>query len=477
MTAPPQPFPSAPRDAATAAPEFPRVLGVWDLVLFNIVAVVNLNLVPAFAAGGFPSLSLLLLALLFFLLPQGVTVSALVRRYPQQGGIYVWTKASFGEFHGFLCGWSYWLTNAFYIPTLLFYVVGVALYVGGTRYASLLADRVFVPAVALALLWLLTALCIRGLGVGKWVNNLGGIGAAITALAMIAVGWAALGRGLAHTLPPAGAWLPALTDGGAISAFSTICLAMVGLELAATMAGEIRQPEKSVPRAALVGGLACGVLYLCATLALLMTLPAAEVSVIQGVLQAIEMVTGKLGMGWIVAPLAVALSISIAGAAAAWLAGGARVPFVAGLDRFLPPALGRAHPRWHTPHVALLMQAAISSLLILFSLFGVDVFQAYVTLLRLAIITNMIPFLYLFSGGIRLARQQSGWWLATNSWVGLLATALAIAVSFLPDQRISDVWVFEAKLVSCVVLFVGTAVAFFYGYSRRQAAAPAQREV
>ena len=442
------------------------MLTLRDLILFSVVAVVNLNLVPAFATSGYPALTLLVLALAGFLLPQGVAVAAFARKYPEEGGIYIWTKASFGEFHGFICGWCYWLTNSFYVPTLLFYLVGVGLYIGGTETAGEMQNRTLVPLAALALLWAFTWLCIRGLGVGRWINNLGAVAAALTTLAMIAVGVAALARPDARSAAHV-SLVPALSDWGTISAFSTICLAMVGLELGATMAGEIKNPARDIPRAALIGVAACGALYLAATLAMLLALPASEISMIQGVLQAVDRIGAQLGASWVVAPLALALTLSIAGAAVAWLAGGARIPFVAGLDRFLPAALGKIHPRYATPHVALIVQAAISSGFILFSLFGVDVFQAYVTLLRLTVDTNLIPFLYLFAGLVRLARAQGNAWLALNGYVGFFTTALAMLVTFLPDEHITNVWLFEAKLVTGLGAFLAAAVFCFYFFRRR----------
>ncbi len=448
------------------------MLTLRDLILFNVVAVVNLNLVPAFAASGYPALTLLLLALLCFLLPQGTAVATFAKKYPEEGGIYVWTRESFGEFHGFICGWCYWLTNSFYVPTLLFYLIGVVLYVGSPDAEVAMQNRTIVPLTALALLWGFTWLCIRGLGVGRWVNNLGGIAAGLTSLAMIGVGIAVLAQPSARHETGGVQLLPGFADWGTISAFSTICLAMVGLELGSTMAGEIKNPARDVPRAAFYGGLACGALYLCATLAMLLALPSAEISMIQGVLQAVSRISQQLDAAWILTPLALVLSVSIAGAATAWLAGGARVPFVAGLDRFLPAALGKTHPRWKTPHVALLVQAAISSAFILFSLFGVDVFQAYVTLLRLTVDTNLIPFVYLFAGLIRLARAQGSLWLAVNGYVGLLTTLLAMLVTFLPDEHIASALLLEAKLLTGLAAFLGAAVFFFYYFRGR---APLQR--
>ena len=108
-----------------------RALGQWDLVLLFIVAVANLNVVPVVAANGPVTIWLWLLALLLFFWPQGLAVVELSHRYPQEGGIYLWTKKFFGDFHGFLSGWCYWTNNVFYIPTLLLIVVGISVYVGG----------------------------------------------------------------------------------------------------------------------------------------------------------------------------------------------------------------------------------------------------------------------------------------------------------------------------------------------------------
>jgi len=168
-------------------PQLPRSLGLWDLILLNIVAVLNLNLVPVAASGGFPSISLWLAALLLFFLPQGIAVSEFATRYPQEGGIYVWTRKVFGDSHGFVSGWCYWTNNIFYIPTLLLYLVGIAVYVGGPETLPLADNRAFVFAFAMTLLWSFTALNVLGLGVGKWVNNLGGIGAVGATLVLLGV--------------------------------------------------------------------------------------------------------------------------------------------------------------------------------------------------------------------------------------------------------------------------------------------------
>src|SRR5262249_46462919 len=141
-----------------------RVLGLWDLVLLAIVAVFNLNLVPPIAAGGFPSITFWIVGLLFFFLPQGVAVAQFATPHAEEGGIYVWTKSLLGDFHGFFSGWCYWVTNVFYIPTLLVYLVGILVYEMAAFFPGLSENIAVEIALSLGFLWFFTWLSIRGLG-------------------------------------------------------------------------------------------------------------------------------------------------------------------------------------------------------------------------------------------------------------------------------------------------------------------------
>jgi amino acid transporter len=450
-----------------ARPELPRSLGLWDLILLNIVAVLNLNLVPVAAGGGFPSLSLWVAALLLFFLPQGVAVAEFATRYPEEGGIYLWTRKLFGETHGFISGWCYWTNNIFYIPTLLLYLVGIAVYIGGAGAVHLADDRGFVFGLSMVLLWTFTALNLRGLGVGKWVNNLGAVGAVGATLVLLAVAAAAFtrsgGQGL-NALPGLAGLVPTLSEWRTVSTFSVICFGLVGLELASVMGDEVRDPRRNIPRAALVGGLACGILYLAATLSLLAALPPGELSVVQGILQAFERLGSLAGVALLIGPLAFILTLSIAGATSAWLSGSARIPFVAGLDRYLPEALGRVHPKWRTPYVALITHATLSSVFIAMSFIGAGVRDAYLTLLELAVVLQLVPFVYLYLGLIRVAGKPGGHYcnplvLRLAGLAGLVATLLALATSFVPPTSVESPLQYEIKMIVGSAIFIGFAAA------------------
>jgi amino acid transporter len=443
-----------------------RVLGRFDLVLLFVVAITNLNVVPVVAANGPFTLWLWLLALVLFFWPQGVAVLELARRHPEEGGVYVWTKAAFGDFHGFLSGWCYWTNNVFYVPTVILYLVGVVVFVFGPGAAAWADDRAFAFLVSTFLLWLLVWLNVRGLGVGKWVNNAGGIGTAVASLALIGLAAARLAsHGAALS---ASDLLPASLDFHLVSSFGVICFALVGLELASVMGGEIRDPDRDLGPAVLWGGLISGLLYVFTSLAVLLAVPASQVGVIQGVLQAMERMAGEVGVAAVVVPIAAVLSVSIAGIASAWLSGSARVPFVIGLERYLPPALGRVHPRFGTPWVALVTHALLSTGFLGLSFLGASVREAYVTLLDLAVVLQLVPYLYLHAALLRYSAKAapaplrySKRTLRLAGLSGLLSTALGMVVAFVPSRQIESVLGFEMKMLLGCGTFLGLAAFFF----------------
>jgi len=452
-------------------PHLKRALGRWDLVLLFVVAVVNLNVVPTISANGAVTVWLWILALLLFFWPQAIAVIELADRYPGEGGVYLWAKRIFGDFHGFLSGWCYWTNNIFYVPTVLLYFVGIAVFVAGPGKQGLADRPAFTFTASIALLALLVVLNILGLGVGKWVNNLGGIGTAVTASVLTVLG-AIVAYRFGITVQAADFRIPG--DIRLVGAFGVICFGLVGLELGSVMGDEIEDPKRTLPGAVALGGIICGVLYIGATLTLLLALPKNQIGVLAGIMQAVSQMAGQIGVGWLAAPFALVLSLSIAGIASAWLSGSARIPFVAGLDSYLPEGVGRLHPRYATPYVALIVHASLSAIFLAMSFVGAQVKEAFVTMLDLAVVLQLIPFLYMYAGLIKLAgrREAAGHYSKRTEllagWCGLSTTVLAVAVAFVPSHQIDSIWLFETKMVIGTLIFLGLAAFFFFVYSRRK---------
>ncbi len=455
-------------------PHLRRVLGRWDLVLLFVVAVFNLNVVPSIATNGGVTVWLWAISLLLFFLPQGVAVIELAHRYPGEGGVYLWAKEVFGEFHGFLSGWCYWTNNMLYVPTVMLYFVGVSVFVLGSSHQSLADNRAFALGASILLLTLLVVLNVVGLGVGKWINNVGAIGTAIAAATLIGLGLIVSLR-FGTTITAADFRIPA-NPRFVLNSFGVICFGLVGLELASVMGDEIQDPKRTLPGAVARGGVISGLLYVGTTLTLLMAVGKNTISVLQGIVQAVNHMASEVGASWIVSPFALLLSVSIAGIGSAWLAGSARIPFVAGLDSYLPGWLGRLHPRYATPYVALVVHASVSMLLCLMNLAGAGVQEAFQTMLSLAVVLQLAPFLYMFAALLKLARSEprgkghySKGVLMLAGASGLATTTLGMALAFFPSRQITSLWLYELKMVGGTLFFVGLAAFFFFVYGRRKA--------
>jgi glutamate:GABA antiporter len=467
----------APLPAATLEqPHLKRVLGRRDLVLLFVVAVFNLNVLPSIAANGGVTIWLWAIALILFFWPQGIAVIELAHRYPGEGGVYLWAKEVFGDFHGFLSGWCYWTNNMMYVPTVMLYFVGVSVFVLGPGHEGLADNRTFALIASVVLLTILVVLNIVGLGVGKWINNLGGIGTFIAAFLLMGLGVVVCAKFGTHIR-----WsdfqIPA-NPRFVLNSFGVICFGLVGLELASIMGDEIENPRKTLPGAVAWGGVLSGALYIGATLTLLVAVDKNSISVLQGIVQAVSHMAGQVRVGWVVAPFAFLLSLSIAGIGSAWLGGSARIPFVAGLDSYMPAWLGRIHPEYATPYAALIVHASVSLVLVIVNFLSTGNVQAsFQSLLSLAVVLQLIPFLYVFGGILKIALdrefkqlQYSRATLVAAGISGLVTTVIAMVVAFFPAQQISSVLRYEIWMVGGTLLFIGLAAFFFFVYGSRKAA-------
>lgn len=429
-----------------------RVVRLPDLVLFNVTVVVGVRWLAVAARTGPGSITLWVSAVLLFFIPTALVVAGLSKRYPEEGGLYVWTREAFGPWHGFLCGACYFVSTLFFLPVVLLYGLSIAAVEFGFSQ-----DKVLMIGLALAILWSVAILNLLGTELGKWNSDMGGIATILVGALLIVAGGVAWRHGGSAT--PLRNLVPRL-DWEKLNFWSQIALGLTGLELGAIMAGEIRDPKRTIPRAAWMSGLAICAFYVGGTLALLVLVPSGQVDIISGVMQAAQAAGTRLG--WSGFPLLIALLIlaTAVGAFGSWLSGCARLPFVIGIDRYLPPAFARLHPRWRTPYVALLAAAAFTSVAIVIMMAGESLRGGYQILVDLTTVTTLFPFVYIFAAG-----WKSGW--RVSAACGLSVTALALVVAFIPPEGAS--WLYEVKMIGgCVAVVVAARMNFQYALRRRK---------
>ena len=222
-------------------------------------------------------------------------------------------------------------------------------------------------------------------------------------------------------------------------------------------------------------------IYVLGTFALLVAMPRADINIITGFLQGIAAVADKLGVSWTTNLLALLITLGGIGGLMAWFTGAARMPFVAGIDRFLPASLGRVHPKYGSPYVAVIVQAIIAALFVVISFAGTTVQEAYLILLDTTLLVYFLPYVYLFAAYavIRSRRdaEKSDFLksrtAATLAGVaGLVTTVIAMAMALVPPENTAGVWLFEAKVIGGFLAFLLVGAVLYWVGTRRSTEPP-----
>lgn len=469
-------------------PQLLQSLRLWDVVAMNIVAVVGLRWITRSARVGAPSVTLWILACLAFFVPLAAVLAELSSRHPQQGGIYAWARRAFGPAHGFVCGWCMWVNNLFYFPALLLFAAANATLMLGADGAALEDNRLYSVVFVLVGLWACTLLNIFGYSAGKWVQHLGSIATWLPAGLLIlcgAVAFATLGS--ATSFAPS-QLIPRDDFWSTMSLWSAMCFAFSGFEIASMVGQEVYDPKRTIPRSIVLSGVAITAIYILSSASVLVAVPASELAERSGIADAIELVSGRLGLAGLGAFTGLLLVVGSIGGTSSWVAGAARVPFAAGVDAVMPAAFARLHEKYRTPHVALIVQALATTALFLVSLFlsvggGETSLQAaYDIMVNLTILVYFIPYLYLFAAFIRLRtidrdmpvddntiRLPGG---AAGAWAvagcGLLATLVALGLIFVPPPDTANALNYEVNLFGQAALILGIGMAFYLSARRRR---------
>ena len=455
-----------------------KTMGFWDVLLFNIATVLGPRWIAAAGHNGTSSISLWVLAAVFFFVPGALVINELSSRFPEEGGLYAWARDAFGPFHGFIAGWTYWIYTVFYFPGLLLASASMCAYISASHGAALAENRPFLLWVSMAMLLAALILNIIGLNVGKWLQNAGGVGTYLPLLILASVAAIVCVRhgSITHftwaNMMPAWNW-------DTVNFWSQIAFAFTGLELVSAMSEEVHNPRRTLPRAVFGAGALIALMYIAGTFAALALAPAGDIDPKSGVFQVIAVGSATLKIGFIGVIAAILVTAGNAGGVGSTVAGIARVPFQVGIDRYLPAAFGKIHPRWKTPYISMLVQAVLSGAILLLSQINDSTRGAYQFLIDAAIILYFIPFLYMFAAVIKLARRDdraenshavlvpggmTGVWICGG--LGFLVVLVAILVSLVPPGDSANKLGFELKLIGGTVISVLIGLVLYWRGAR-----------
>ncbi len=457
--------------AQTDAPRLRRTLGGFDVALMLVAGLVSLNTMAPLVQNGPIVLWLWPLAILLFFIPEAITVIELSHQYPGEGAVYLWPTRLLGGMHGFLSGWCYWMANIVYVPTLIVSSVSLAAYMFGISGTALANDGFAIEIGSFVLLAFLIWLNIRGLAAEKLLVNTAALGTLVAGFILIGLAsWLTVRQGLplARLI-----WRPSGFDWHLISIFSLLCFSLLGLEIASNVGDEIRDPRRTLPRALLAGAVLVVILDVLLTVSMLLAVPPEGMNPVQGVLESVDGFARRLSINSLAPAIAGLLAVSVAGAAAAWLAAPARIPYAAALDGHLPRVFARLHPRYASPHTALLLCGGLCALALCLSFAGAGLNEAFLTILDLSVILSLFQYLYMYASLLALVLRRrdaklffSRCTLVVSGISGLCVTSVATVSALVPTRQVTHLWLFELKLLGFCGFVLAAGVICFRLNSR-----------
>jgi len=453
-----------------------KSLGLRDVTLFFVTAGTNFQWIATAAAAGQGSLSVWLLGGLLMFLPLSVCVVFLSSRYPAHGGLYVWSKQAFGPGVGFMTGWTYWTSNLPFFPGILYFAAGNALFLSAPTGARWDASPAYFIVFALLGLLFATVVNLRGMAIAKWLSNIGAISRWLAGLLLAALAAATWIRFGPATQFRGADLVPSLRLANVIF-WSTVAFAWTGPEAASFMGGEIKDPRHTVPRALGFAAPMIATIYITGTLSVLVILPVEQTSALYGVIDAIRSAAGRVHLEWLTSVAAALLTLTCLGSVGAWIGAVARIPFVAGIDHFLPRGFARLHPRHGSPTLAIVTQSVIAALFALLGQAGTTVKGAYDVLINMMVIALMLPFISLFASAIPLSRGApkpgelclpgGRVMVVAMAVVGLATTLGSIGLAIIPasDDPHPVLAIFKILGMTAALLLTG-AVVYLSGRKR-----------
>ena len=455
----------------------PKALGSTATLLFTLAMNVGLPWIAVAAVAGPSSLLLWVLALVLFFVPLTVASVEMTSRFEGEGGVYTWVRGTFGEFAGFMCGWIYWTSNfSFFAATGYAIVSSVAIALNiGQSEGALSPTFVVLSSIGLALAVL--GLHLRGLAIGKWITNAGSV-AVLVLLAVIVIGIFYFMREGATDFGSA-SYVPALGADTAIL-WGTMVFAYCGVEGLAFLRGDIKDGMRSILRASIGLGVTLAVVYILGTIATLIIVPAAELSRDTGLPHTLQVGADRFGVPALGPVLILMAALAMLGSYSAWFRVAASLPFMAGVDHYLPEAFGRRDPKTGAPSYSLILQAAVVIALVVLSQAGADVQAAYDFLISITVLPIALAYLFLFAayfraqdqaaapgvyqppGGARTARIIAA--------TGFVATFVTVICTLVPSPDEADKTLAVAKLVIGALMLVVSGVgAYVLGKRRAEA--------
>jgi amino acid transporter len=441
-----------------------RVLNVFSLVMINVIAVDSLRTLPITAKLGLSLVFYYLVAAFAFFIPVALVAAELATAYPSTGGIYIWVREAFGRRAGFITIWLQWIYNVVWYPTMLAFISATIAYLYAPHLAN---NKIYLLSTIVILFWSFTLLNCFGMKVSSIISTIGAsIGTLLPMMGIIILGvlWLIQGRPIEISNPSS--WLPDVSSLGHLSLFSAVLFGLLGMEMSAVHAEEVKNPQRDYPRALLYSTLLIFATLVLGSIAIIIVVPDSKLSVVSGLIDAYAIFFDAYHMPWMTSVTAVFIVIGGLSGVSAWIFGPTKGLLVAAKDGCISQHFASVN-RYGAPATILITQGVIftvlSSVFILFD----SINAAYWILSAMCAQMALLVYVFMFASAIKLRYSRPnqpgsykipggkiGMWIVAGT--GLICCTVTILIGFVPPTQIpiENSFLFQAFLVGGLVIFV-----------------------
>jgi len=415
-----------------------------------------------------------LLAIVLFYIPQAAVVIYLNRTMPLEGGLYQWAKLGFNEFAGFMVAWNLWLLSITVIAMGGMFLTTNISYAIGENAAWMPNNKWCVSLISSALVVGLAWITIRGLSLGKWVNNIGAVAMFLAYGALIVLPFVSLARGELKHYDPLPIAAPAMSIFFCMNIFTKLAIgALTGFEYVAILAGETRTPARNIGRSVIIAAPIIALLFIFGTSSVLAFVGNNPIDLIGPVPQTLRLGLRSFQIAGTIASLGIVMmTVRTISSTSIHFTGSSRLPMVAGWDQLLPSWFSRLHPIYKTPINSIVFVGALTLLLAVSSQIGAGIQEAFQLVDNAANVFYGIVYAVLFAipiAGVQAIRSQARVWVRIAAVCGFAVCLLAIFFTVYPIIDVPSRLSFAAKIVTVTVIAnaIGAAI-FMAGKKRRE---------
>jgi len=441
-----------------------KSLSLFGLLMINVIAVDNLRSLTVGAEYGFALLSFYTLAALLFFIPTILVTAELATGWPNTGGVYIWVREAFGPRWGVLTIWLQWIYNVVWYPTIFAFIAGIIAYL---IHPELVNNKTYMLCVILIAFWSVTFINCLGVRVSSVISIIGAIiGTILPMLFIAALGffWVYLGKPSQINFSLKNAF-PSMANMHNLAFLTNILFGLMGMEMSAVHAGDVKDPKRNYPRALFYSGLIIFTTLVLGCLAITVVIPVKDLNLVSGFIDAYSIFFRAYHLDWCIPVIAVLIIVGSLSGAAAWIIGPARGLLIASQDNGLPAFLQKMNKK-EMPIGILLTQGFIVTLLCAVFLIMPNVNSSYWVLSNLTAQLALIFYILFFAAAIRLRYKcghvdrayeipggMIGMWVVAGT--GITTCVAAIILGFIPPTQVAigKIASYEAILIIGIIVF------------------------